>query len=96
MTTEQQINLKFPVRLGKSASEALYMLQQVYKEQTSFQWTVFLWHKSFKGRENVEDDPRCGRPSTSKNETNDKIAKKMVRGNRRLTERLISDEIRLN
>ena len=42
MTTEQQINLKFPVRLGKSASEALYMLQQVYKEQTSFQWTVFL------------------------------------------------------
>ena len=34
MTTEQQTNLKFLVRLGKSPLEAFYMLEQVYKEQT--------------------------------------------------------------
>ena len=32
--------------------------------------TVLLWYKGFKeGREDVEDDPRGGRPSTSRNET---------------------------
>ena len=36
MTTKQQTNLKFVVRLAKSPSEALYLLQQVYKEQTLF------------------------------------------------------------
>ena len=40
ITTEQQTNLKFLVRLGKS-SEALCMLQQVNKEQTLSRSTVF-------------------------------------------------------
>ena len=70
MTTEQRINLKFLVRLGKSASEALCMLQQVYQKQTLSRSTVFLWHKTFKeGRDDVEDDLRGGRPSISRNET---------------------------
>ena len=70
MTTEQRTNLKFLVRLGKSPSKALYMLQQVYQEQTLSCLTVFISHKRFKdGREDVEDDPRGGRPSTSRNET---------------------------
>ena len=46
------------------------MLQQVYQEQTLSRSTVFLWHKRFKeGCEDVENDPRGGRPSTSRNET---------------------------
>ena len=70
MTTEQRTNLKLLVRLEKSPSEALCMLQQVYQEQTLSRSTVFLWHQRFKeGREDVEDDPRGGRPSTSRNET---------------------------
>ena len=51
-------------------------------------------HNRFK--EEREDDPRCGRPSISRNETNAELVKKMVRGDRRLTVRLISDEPRLN
>ena len=48
MTTDQQTNLKFLVRLGKSPSEAPCMLQHVYKEQTLSRSTVFLWHKRLK------------------------------------------------
>ena len=48
MTKDQQTNLKFVVRLEKSPSEAFSMLQHVYKEQSLFRSTVFLWHKRFK------------------------------------------------
>ena len=97
MTTEQQTNLKFLIRLGKSPLEALCMLEQVYKEQTLSHSTVSLWHKRFKeGYKDVEDDSRCGRPSTSRNETNVELVKKNVRGDRRLTVQLISDELGLN
>ena len=46
--TRQRTNLKFLVRLGKSPTEALSMLQQVYKEHTMFRTTVFLSHKRLK------------------------------------------------
>ena len=70
MKTKQRTNLKILVRLGKSPSEAICMLKQVYQEQTLSRSTVFLWHKRFKeGREDSENDPRGGRPSTSRNET---------------------------
>ena len=47
MATEQQTNLKFLVRLGKSPSEALPMLQQDFGDDTLSCLTVFLWHKRF-------------------------------------------------
>ena len=97
MTTEQQTNLKFLVHLGKSPSDALCILQQVYKEQTLFCSTVFLRHKRFnEGCENVENDPKCGRTSTSRNKSYVKLVKKTVRGDCRLTVRLISHKLWLN
>ena len=73
------------------------MLQQVYQEQTLSHSTVFLWHKRLKERrEDVEDDPKVGRPSTSRNETNLKLVKKMVGGDRQLTVRLILDKLGLS
>ena len=61
MTTKQRTNLKFLLCLEKIPSEALCMLQQVYKEQTLTRSTVFLWHKRFReGREDVENNPKCG------------------------------------
>ena len=41
MTTKQRTNLKFLVRLKKSPTEPLSMLQQVNKEHTLFHATVF-------------------------------------------------------
>jgi hypothetical protein len=53
---------------------------------------VFRWHKSFsEGQEQVKDEPRAGRPSTS--ETEDNVEK--VRLGRRLTLTMISSELSL-
>ena len=41
MTTEQRTSLKFLVRLGKSLTEVLSTLQQIYKVQTLSRATFF-------------------------------------------------------
>ena len=62
---EQRANLNF-VKLGKTPSESFAMLQRVYGEETMSRTRAFECHKRFKeGREEVEDDPQSGRPSTS-------------------------------
>ena len=84
MTTEQRINLKFLVRLGKTPSDTLEMLQEVYGDETMSHSRVFEWHKRFKeGREDVEDDSKSGRLSTSRTANNVERVKQMVRGDRR-------------
>jgi len=44
----------------------------------------------------VEDEPRVGRPSTSKTDDNVEKARSLVRSDRRLTLRIISSELNLN
>ena len=67
MSLEQRANLKFLAKLGKTPSESFTMLQQVFREETMSRTRAFEWHKRFiEGREVVEDDPRSGRPSTSR------------------------------
>ena len=53
MTAEQRTNFKYLVRLGKSPSESLCKLQQVYEKKTLSRSTVFLWHKRFKEEREV-------------------------------------------
>ena len=44
----------------------------------------------------MEDEPRAGRPSTSKTEDNVERVRSLVRSDRRLTLRMISSELNLN
>lgn len=89
MNTEQRTNLKFLVRLGKTPSQALEMLKQVYGDNAMSRTRVFEWHKRFKeGHEEVEDDSRSGRPSSSRTEVNVKRVTQIERGDRRLTVRM--------
>jgi len=44
----------------------------------------------------VEDEPRAGRPSTSKTDDNVESVRSLVRSDRRLTLRMISSELNLN
>jgi hypothetical protein len=80
----------FCVKLGESATVTYEKLQRAYGEHSLSRAQVFRWHKSFlEGREQVEDEPRAGKLSTSKTEDN-------VRSDQRLTLRMISSELNLN
>lgn len=89
--------IKFCVKLGKNGAETLQLLQQVYKEDAMSRAMVFMWHKRFKhGREDVEDDDRAGRASTSRNEENLAKVQEVLNSDRRLSIRLIADRVNLN
>ena len=94
MSVEQRINLKILVRLRKTPTEALKLLQEVYGNDTMSRTRLFEWHRRFKeGREEVEEDHRSGRPSTSKTDENVERVRQKVRSDRRLTVRMIADEL---
>jgi len=58
---------------------------------------LFEWHRRFKeGREEVKDDHRSERPSTSRTEENVLRVREKVRSDRRLAVRLIADELDMN
>ena len=55
------------------------------------------WHRRFKeGREEVEDDRRSGRPSTSRTDENVERVRQKMRGDRYLTVRMIANELGKN
>ena len=88
---EQRCAIKFCVKLGESATMTYEKLQRAYGEQPLSRAQVFRWHKSFlEGREQVEDEPCAGRPSTSKTDNSVERLRSLVRSDRQLTLRMIS------
>ena len=88
---QQCCAIKFCVKLGESAAVTYVKFQPQSREQ------VFRWHKSFlEGREQVQDEPRAGRLSTSKTDDNVESVRSLMRSDRRLTLRTISSELNLN
>lgn len=75
-------------------NQALEMLKQVCGANATSRTRVFERHKRFKeGREEVEDDSRYGRPSKNRTEVNVERVKQIVRGDRRLTVRMIVSQL---
>jgi len=94
---EQRCAIKFCVKLGESTTETYGKLQKAYGEHPLSRAQVFKWHKSFvEGREQVEDEPRTERPSTSKTDNNVERVRSLVRPHRRLMLRMISSGLNLN
>jgi hypothetical protein len=61
--SKQQVNIKFLVKLKKSATETFQLLTEAYGEDCMSCARVFEWHKRFsEGRESVKDDDCPGRP----------------------------------
>ena len=68
---EQRICVKFCVKNGKSVTETFEMLKIAFGEEAMCRTQTYEWWKRFKeGRTSVDDDPRSGRPSTSKTDDN--------------------------
>ena len=97
ISAKQRINLKFLVRLGKTPTEGLKLLQEVYGDDTMSRTRLFEWHRRFKEeRVEVEDDDKYGRPSTSKTDENVEHVRQNVQSDHRLTVRMIADELGMN
>ncbi|KAL4112100.1 hypothetical protein QTP88_015948 [Uroleucon formosanum] len=72
------------------------MLCEVYGEECLSRARVFEWHKRFcSGREDVEDDDRSGRPTSSTNENVEKIDK-IIRQDRRLSVRAVTEMVNID
>jgi len=94
---EQRINIKFCVKIDKSASERLALLTVAYDEYAMKKSSVFEWHRRFKeGREDVQDDPRIGQPETQRTDANVDRVWTLVRSDRRLGVRVIAEEWNMN
>ena len=94
---EQYVNIKFLTKLGKSATETYNLLTEVYGDQCLSRTQIFEWFKKFKeGRKYVGDNPKSGRPSTAKTQENVEKVARIVRGDRRLSIRTISELTNIN
>lgn len=94
---EQRCAIRFCFKLGHSATETFQKLQQAYGENVLSRAQVFRWFKAFsEGIELIEDEPRSRRPSTSKNDENIIRFRDLVRSDRRLTVRMIREQLGLS
>ena len=67
----QRVNIRFCFLLRKSAAETVTMLRTAYGEEALSQARIYEWFTRFKsGQMSIEDEPRPGRPSTSKTDEN--------------------------
>nr|XP_012145924.1 PREDICTED: putative uncharacterized protein FLJ37770 [Megachile rotundata] len=72
------------------------MIKQAYPDDASARSGVFRWHKAFsEGREEVADEDRAGRPSTSTNTDKVTRVRKVLNSDRRLSIRLIAQMLNL-
>lgn len=66
---EQRLYIKFCFKNGISCGDAVNMLKKCYGDETMTASNIYKCYSLFKdGRETFENEPRSGRPSTSRNE----------------------------
>ena len=94
---EQCANIKFCYKLGKPTTETREILAQMYGREAVSRKCVYEWFKRFReGKETTEDEPCSGRPSTSRTPEMIEKVRQMLAQDRRLTLRLIAEELGIN
>ena len=83
---EQRAAVKFCFLLGKSAAETIGMLKTAYGDAALSKTKVYEWFSRFKnGEMSIEDQPRSGRPATSRSDENVDKINALIREDRRRT-----------
>jgi transposase len=94
---ERRTNIKFRVKIGKSASETSALLTVAYGEYARKKSSVFKWYRWFKeGREDMQDDPRSGQPKMQQTAANKVRVQTLVRSDQRIGVRVIGEEWNMN
>jgi hypothetical protein len=94
---EKRVIIKFCVKAGKTPTKIYDMLPTVYCDEALRFSSVFILFKRFKdGHEDLQDDPRSGRPSTARNADTIANVREMVTPDSRLSLRMMSDELNIN
>jgi len=95
-SVDQRYAITFCIKLKKSATETLAMIPKAYGKDALSKAQVFRWHKAFReGTEEVKDEQRLGRPSTSHTSDNAAKVKAVLDSDRHLSVRLIADQVGL-
>jgi hypothetical protein len=85
------------VKLCDSATTTHRQLQQAFGNDALSRAQDFRWHNVFpEARTLVEDGQRCGRPSAKRTGDNTARLRELVRSDRRLTVRMIAEEVSMN
>jgi len=88
---------KFCVKLRETGIEIFSKLKQAYGEHALSRSQMFKWYKAFsESRESIKDEPRCGRPLTSKTNNNVEKLRALVLSDHRITMRMIAHDLNLN
>jgi len=91
---DQCVCVKFCLKLGKTFTESFKMLQQAYGEDCLSRKQCYEWYQRFKsGRTSIEDDPKSGRASSSTGDDHIEKVRSVIRENRRLIIREVSEEV---
>lgn len=94
---DQRTCIKFCVKNEIKCADAFQMLTVAYGEATLDRSNVYRWYKMFsEGREDVKDEERAGRPSTSTTDEKINEVEKMVLANRRITVREVAEDLNIS
>jgi transposase len=89
--------MKLCFKLKKSAKETHEMLKLIYGDAAVTMKTVYKWFERFRnGCESVESEERSGRSSTSKSQENIERVSEMIRSNRRMTIKKVSEDLNVS
>jgi len=96
LSMEQGLVIKFCFKAGKSATETLQMVNAAYGDQALSCSDVFRWYGWFHdGREDIEEDPRSGRPTECRNDNNVEKISQLLLQNHHLSLRMLAYEVNI-
>ena len=92
--TEQRANIKFCFKLGKKFAKTYELLKKVYGDDCMSRTQVYTWFTRFKnGHDDLNDDPRSGRPETSNHAELVEKVREIIAIDANFTVRMLTEEL---
>jgi len=93
---EQRVAIKFCLKAGLSATEALVLAQMTHGNEVLNRSNVFRWYSRFRdGRELAEDEKRDGRPKSTRTEVIIAAVADLVKNDHGIASRMIAESLNI-